>query len=400
MTSEERLDALLSAHISATEPDWTSANGYNDGYDGELAPLLAAAARLDSLRTAQPAPAFASALEARLLARAASVAAQSAPTLPLLAASAVREESDAPPVAAHTLPTNIRSRPMQPHGSHGARGRSSFRRALWPAVAAAVLLLALGGLLGMAASAAPGSALYGLHRLEQNARAALTTDPADRFQLHLTYAEDALGQLTLAAHHGDTAAYSQALATLRTETQAAGNELADLPSGSERDRLSGQLSGFEQRARQSMRAILPIVGWTQRLQSTSALAQFGDTVPQVASVTIVRAHDDTTHPIHVIVTGSGFAPGAVLLVNGQPAGTVLANNGSRLLAALPSNALAATLRAAGVGNPDGTAAESTAITGNGGNTGMPATPTVAPGNSGGHTGGHGKGGHGAGPAGS
>jgi hypothetical protein len=59
---------------------------------------------------------------------------------------------------------------------------------------------------------------------------------------------------------------------------------------------------------------------------------------------------------HVTLVGAGFEPGAVLLVNGQPAGIVTGTSGGLLTAELEREHSALVPATLGVGNPDGAAA--------------------------------------------
>lgn len=276
------------------------------------------------------------------------------------------------------------------------RRASSVRRPrfLWPAVAAALLLLAF-GTLTVAASAGPGSPLYSLRRLEQGVRVALSGNPADRMRLHLGYASDALTAANAAARTGDNTAFGDALATLRSELDAATSELPSVPPGADHDNLAAQLTSLHSQAISGLRGDLPPLDWPSRLAATDALAAFGDTVPRVTSATAARNQDAAMHTWRIVVSGVGFAPGARLLVNGRPAGTVISVSNTTLIA----NYIASDGRppsALGVANSDDTAAQTSHISLVPSGQGTPGPANTPGAGSDGHGGGPGQGGHGGG----
>jgi hypothetical protein len=364
MQVEDRLDALLSAYDGGAV--WMPVAA-----DDELAPLLAAAGRLAPLRTAAPAGDFAGALETRVLARAATLASRSAST-----ATADRAASEAA--------FSVRSAPRQASGARGGHADRMRRlpRVFWPAVAAAVLLVVGVGTLTAAAAAGPGSPLYALHRWEQSVQAQLATSAADRVRLHLANARDALAALeSSAVRHAGDPAYSDALATLQAEDQAAATALADVPAGAEHDTLAGQLADLETAERQGLLAALPNLGWSDRLATTHTLGMLGAPVPQVTGVQVQQVADGHGHDWLITVTGSGFQPDALLVVNGRPVGQVAAVTADSLTVALTDGELRRLAQGGGVENPDGTAAALTQFS-------VPSqAATPSPGD-------HGKGGHG------
>jgi hypothetical protein len=261
-------------------------------------------------------------------------------------------------------------------------------RVFWQALAAAVVLTFAGGAMAVAAAAPPGSPLYGLHRWEDGVRVSLAASPADRTRLHLRYATDALVALDRAvAQRQGNPTYGDALATLRREQAAAARDLAQVPAGHGRDALTAQLSSLRTQARHDLRAALGSRSWPDRLSTTSALAELGDAVPSVAHAVVAHESDRRWQ---VTLSGAGFQPGAVLLVNGVPMGTahVVSPN---LLTAEVSDVASLRHVALGVGNPDGTAAATESV--------ATASETPTPGGSDDHGGqgsgtGTGKGGHG------
>src|SRR5690349_7104178 len=181
MQTEDRLDVLLSARLHTTSqlPDtWVAV-------DDELLPLLQAADALRPFRSAQPSADFAKTMEVRLLALNASLIEQ----VDEPAATDDTDGSQAPNLWSWPAPAEretVRHR-------HWQRVRRPQRR-VWQAIAAAALLFIAGVsiLTAAAASAGPGSPLYGLHRVEQSVRVQLAPSQGDRVRLHLSYANEAL----------------------------------------------------------------------------------------------------------------------------------------------------------------------------------------------------------------
>lgn len=408
MYLDDRLDALLGA---SGQP----ASHLADDEDARtLAPLLTAARRLTPLREAQPSARFADELERQILASAAGrtpyastqahvspVADGDAPTVPTV--------STVPIVVPYGGPSGGRVAPTTtaPHWPGSSRtmsaraaGRKQRRSMMLPVwargLAVACVLLALGsGLFAAAANAQPGSPLFGLHRAEQWVQVSLAS-PADKARLHVRYAGDALAALdrAVAGSRGDPT-YSSALATLQSELSAAASSIATLPAGQTRDALAAQLAAVEQHARDDLRAALPGLNWDDRVATTAALGGLGESVPHVMSATIdeIAGHDAQAatrggHTVQIIVSGSGFVAGARLVINGQPAGTVLSVADGTLVAQVSLDpSLAGHVVSIGVENPDGTAARTSAIDHGAAVTQTPA-PSVTPTHHGGH-GGHG-----------
>jgi IPT/TIG domain len=404
MQPEDRLDTLLS--LPGVQRD--------DSEDlAELEPLLAAAALLTDLGGNEPTAEFSAQLEARFLDQVTEARSRvdaisfgsdftlsgdtylsqpggddlsrignDYPTLPNLqwqSASDAATEADGLSFQRQNAVT--RPRP----------GRV-WRRALWSALAA-VLLLAIGATtFTAAASARPGTPLYGLHRWEQDIQVQLAGSAADRVRLHIGYAHDALAALddaVLQRQFG--ASYDDALATFGDEASAAITGLGDVPAGATRDALAAQVAQVEAEGRADLHAALAALPWAERVSTTATLAAIGDNVLQVAQAEMVYAGHGQ-HLWQVTITGAGFQQGARLLANGQPAGTVLSVTPTTLVAQLPgddSGPLPVTL---GVANPDDTAALTTRIDSHEqDDSATPAsslTPTAGDDHGGGHGGGN------------
>jgi hypothetical protein len=349
MQIEDRLDTLLTTRLNGTggtpHDAWIA-------LDEELLPLLQAADALAPLREAQPRAEFAQTLEIRLLAYAASAGDSG---MLVLAEDAMEQ-----------LLTDESSSVMSadPRGDRRIGRRLGRVWRPWQMIAAAALLFIVGAavLTTAAASAGPGSLLFGLHRVEQNARVQLASSQGDRVRLHLSYAGEALSQLNAAAarHAGDPA-YSGALATFLTEQQAAADELTAMPAGAERDELTRELADLRSSAHGDLHAALHGIGWPDRLTTTQALGELGETVLVVQDVKATHSDGQNVRLVRLVVSGSGFAPSAVVMVDGRQVGMVTSASATQLTVDIDATTLHSSLRAIGVSNPDGTAALSPRI---------------------------------------
>ena len=380
MQPEDRLDALLSlraygASQPGEAPSPSGLNGHHGGNE-DLQPLLDANDRLSVLRVAEPSTDFANHLEALFLATAASLGnddgsdwtsqPHDAGWLP------VRE---APPLVGNDDPTlpGIPWRRMNSEATEtdatplrrlpvGILRQTTWRRLLWSAVAAALLVAIGATTLTAAAAAGPGTPLYGLHRWEQNVQVSMASDPATRTRLHLRYAQDALAALNAAVtQHQTDATYDDALATFHDEMNAALSNLHAVSTGSGRDALEASVAQLRAQGSSDLRGALASLPWPRRVATTTVLYNLGNNALTVTHADLVYSSGGQ-HLWTVTVTGSGFQSGAVLLVNGQPEGTVTSVSPSALVAQLPGDDSSPSPGTIGVGNPDDTASVTSSIT--------------------------------------
>jgi hypothetical protein len=334
MQPEDRLDALL----TLPRPPVPG----SVGSDPELAPLLDAARQVGALAAARPDPRYAETLRARMLARATELRLAQPARLP----------------AAGRDPRRLLRAAL------GAPTRQSL-------VAAAVLLAALGaGTLTVAAAAPPGSPLFGLHRAEQGIRVAAAGDSGAQTRLHLQYARQWLAAVHDAARqHGDDS-YLSALQALREEDGAAASALATLPAGADRQALAGQLAHLRAEEGATLGAALASIGWPERIPTTQALAALGVSVLHITTAKL-DPKDDTWR---ITITGAGFQPGAVLLLDGQAVTATTQISATQLTARVPRGHDRAMPHTLGIGNPDGTAASAITLVSNSGGQDEQGTP--------------------------
>lgn len=299
---------------------------------GDMRELLETVQQIESLPTLRPSAEFSRQLEQRLRARAA----------------ALRARRRAPLAA---MPGWLR-----------------FHRG-WAALAAVFVAFCLLGVIGVVGAEAsnPGNLFYGVKRFEQSIRLTFSS-PADRVRLHISYAQDDLDQLQQSSVIEDENVYLQTLSYLDQETGAASGGLADLPGGSDRDQLTQALAHLVASEQQTLRSLLRQLSLTERLATTTELGKLGAPVPLIRSITVTFIDEGRAR---VVIDGSGFEPGAALLLDGQSVPATLEITPNEIKATL---ALSADMRPAalGVSNPDGTAAQGDQITW------MNATPTPEP----------------------
>lgn len=369
MRPEDQLDVLLSRQQAGNVRDETFERPQHNGQPGSrtddemehlttldtFAPPLEAADRLKALRKLEPTAAFARTLEERVLWYATQV--DDAITTP----SILIPQTEADDLAWNFERTIADAQPL----AGGARARRHRRlrvtRVFVPAAAALALVL-LTSVLAAATLAGPGAALYGLHRWEQSVRVDLADSPADQTRLHLQYARDALHSLDQAARKPvDEDAYHDALSALDTELASATRSLSGVPAGQTRDTLGASMDVLRAQARQDMYAALPALNWADRVRATSVLGHVGAVVPVVSQATIEQFDHDGAMIWYCTVNGSGFAPNAVLVVNGQQVGAVVSVTSDMLVAEMTSYGEEPSLQSVGVSNVDGTAAMTTTI---------------------------------------
>jgi hypothetical protein len=199
-----------------------------------------------------------------------------------------------------------------------------------------------------------------VNQWEQNVRISLSGSPADRAGLNLQFAGDRLNTLTDLANGSDTQSYEQQLEELDQQIENAVQSINQVPAGTQRDQLASRLATFETQARHVLRGLLPRLTLQERLTTTDALADLGDSVPSLQSVQLILP----AHPggqATIIITGSGFESGAQLVLDGQVMGTSgsLQNGVYTFIVSWNSKQQ---VHSIGILNPDGTAVQTSTIT--------------------------------------
>jgi hypothetical protein len=332
----EQLDALL------TERALGRPSAHTEIEATGLEPLLSAADVLVPLAEAKPSDAFAVRLEARLLAR----SALRAVTQPAI------------------TPLNVRALP--PGQSRGAVSRRHMARVSWVTVAALMLVSVTVG--ALTASAHAGSPLYGLRKAVDGISASLTDSAGASARASLQRASADLRDFITATSQDDIATALTALDRLSKDDHQAATAISQVANSGERSTLQSQLDSLRAQETSTLRGALPTLDWSARVRVTNALRAINATALIVTSAHIRSnpSGSGTRSPATVVITvkGNGFVAGAVLLINGQPAGVVDSVSPHMLVANLPAGATGAGITSVGVGEPDGVAASTTRIESN------------------------------------
>jgi hypothetical protein len=368
MEPEARLDALLlqrqnhSAGVATN--DATPADASEEApnktlaHEGEqLDSLLRAADQFAVWDGPAPSSSFADQLEAQLLAR-------------FAASSDVATPEEIPTIVPPATNDAHTSAPAEPEGTpritphplpwRSGRGRPPVAALLSWQTAAALLLavISVASVLATAAGFGP------LGSPKQTPVSTLSASELEaRVRLHLRNADDALTTFNsdVAQRAGDQA-YQGALARFSTEVAAASSELATATNAPAYQTLAAQLSALRDRGRHDLRAALPSLTWALRATVTETLGAIGDAIPNLGQTAIAGTAGKDNYVWTLTVHGSGFAPGAVLLIDGQPTGATLSVSATALVAQVSNAQVRAGSHRIGVGNADGTAVNGDTVT--------------------------------------
>ena len=224
-----------------------------------------------------------------------------------------------------------------------------------------VLILLGTGILVVAAQVTnPTNPLYALKHWEQEAQVSLSGSPADQAQLDLQAARDQLNALPALADPSQAGAYRHVLAAFAQQVETAAQEIAALPAGPDHTRLAGALTTLQTDARHLLRWLLLQVAVPERQATTDELGQLGETVPHLTQVEVtLPAHSNGQASISI--RGDGLQAGARLLVDGKPvrASGALQDGSYRFTTDWKGEQHPHSI---GILNPDGTVAQTTAIT--------------------------------------
>lgn len=321
MTPEERLDRLLELREQgAPRLPMTSE---------DLAARIAAADALAHLQAIDAPPEIDARLEARIRARARQLAHQHGGELPV----------PRPPQRRHTRLFSLR------RGWGMALGM------------AAALLLLLVGTLSAAASSLPGDPLYSLKQFEHEVRLSFASDQQDRAELEISQLQSGLADLnTVIGQKRGDAAIQQALETVVAQTRDSQAAVAAVPAGAEQTAVQRDLVSALTEEEQALHSGLARVDWPLRLAFTQQLGALGEAIP---TLTKVSAEPLSNNTITITLTGTNFAQGAQLTINGVAKGSVSKNTPTTLVVTLNASDWPKGPTAVGVLNPDGTAAQIT-----------------------------------------
>ncbi len=223
-----------------------------------------------------------------------------------------------------------------------------------------VALLSTGLLVAAAQVTSPNNPLYALKHWEQQVQGTLTDPSTDQAEQEIQTARSQLNTLPGLANAAHAGQYRHALAGFDQQLRQAEEAVDALPAGPDRQRLLGELTTLQTDARSTLRGLLLQLAVPERQATTDELGRLGDIVPHLT-------HADVTLPAHpnglasVSISGDHVQAGAALLVDGQPvtaAGSF--QNGRYLFTLLWKGSQHP--HSIGIMNPDGTVAQTTAIT--------------------------------------
>ncbi|HEY7358013.1 MAG TPA: hypothetical protein VH590_16150, partial [Ktedonobacterales bacterium] len=190
-----------------------------------------------------------------------------------------------------------------------------FRRAWIGALAtAAVLVLAFLGVANAATRSLPGDPLYVVKHFEQQMAISNANNPADRANLQITQLQSQIADLQSEVSDGRSDAdIIQALNVVATSTHDSQAAVAALPAGAAHDDAEQSLENTLQDEQTVLHSLLGRVDWSLRLAFTGQLGALGVSIPTVTEVTVTSGSNNT---LTLKLTGTNFAPGARLVING------------------------------------------------------------------------------------
>jgi hypothetical protein len=296
--------------------------------DPEVDALVNVASRLQSAPALQVDPAFAHRLEKRVLARSA----------------ALGRSRPAPSRSFWHVPRFIRAHP-----------------ALGVALSLFLVIILLGtGVVVVAAQVSnPDNPLYAIKRWIEQVPVSLSGSQTDQARLDLQYARDRLNSLADLADPAHDGEYQHALNDLDQKLTTAAQAINALPAGSDHDQLASDLAALKADARQTLQGLLLRLALPERLATTEELGRLGATVPHLTGVTVMlptRPNGQAT----VSISGDDLQPGAELLVDGRVVNATGTLRQGIYVFLLNWNGKQHP-HTVGIMNPDGTAAETTAI---------------------------------------
>ena len=282
-------------------------------------------------------------------------------------------ELDVPPDFARRLELSIRlrtrelahehdsshedTRPLQLSIPRSPRPRRLAMHRAWIAALgiAAALMLACVGILTVSAQSLPGDPLYGLKQATEQFRMNFSSSPQDRINAQIDQLHSSLADLnTVVNNRRSDDAIRVALNAIVDNTKSASEAVAALPAGTDHDTAQQNLQSTLNEEDQTLRSLLNQVDWSIKVAFTGQLGALGDSVPTASHVTTALQSNGT---LLITLTGTHFAPGARLVIDGQPVGTVTTNTPGQLTAILNNAAGLFDRHGIGVLNPDGTAAQ-------------------------------------------
>jgi hypothetical protein len=292
----------------------------------------------------------------------------------LEAAESLRQlqKVNVPPDFAHRLEGEIRARVRSQRASQqletgrlislvpsqgvAPRPRHSQKRRAWGVAlgAVAVLLIAFASLLTLSAHGFPGNAPSESQQAENQETLTPGNAPQNRADAAISQLRSSLADLSTVVDEGrGDGAIQQALNTVSAWTSNSREAVSALPAGSELQVDQQSLKEALAEEDQTLRLLLKHVDWPMKVAFTRQLGVLGDPVPTVIHVTALAQINET---LLVTLTGTNFAPGARLVIDGKAMGIVSQRSASLLVAVVGNDEWSSSTHTVGMLNPDGTAA--------------------------------------------
>ncbi len=336
MNPEEYLDHLIERHEQGEL--------YVPTINDEVAASMAAMEQLSQLNEIHIPHRFANHLELSIRARVRDLNMQNTGNIPYLNSHNLNEQNR----------WNIS--PIQSHNT--VKQQAIVKRRVWVALLriAAVFVIVGVGVLTASARSLPGDALYSLNQAEKEFSLTFAGAPQNRATLQINQLQSALVDLNTVVKEGrDDDSIRLALNTVAAETSDSQEAVAALPADSTRGKAQQALTSALAEEEQILQQLLNRVDWPMQLDLTQQLGSLGEPVPTVSNAVV---HLQSNGMLLITVTGSGFAPQAQLLIDGQQIGIVKQITPTQLIDY--SNNIAwfkGGSYAIGVRNADGTAAQ-------------------------------------------
>jgi hypothetical protein len=281
------------------------------------------------------------------------------------------QKIDVPPAFAYRLELSVRARtrsqrltrqngqsiPTGPLHRHSNRQRLP-KHMSWVATGiAAILVLAFTALVATYTGglSLPGHPTAGLKPAQNQIASTVAIDPQNLINDQIGQLHSALIELdTMVNDRRDDNTIQQALTSVSTSTIDCQKAVAALPAGSERGTAQQNLNNVLAEENQTLRNLLNHVDWPLRLGFTRQLGNLGASVP---AVTHGMIHTQSNGTLLITLTGTNFAPHAVLVVDGRAMGIVTQSTSWQLIAVISKSNWPSGTHTLGILNPDGTAAQ-------------------------------------------
>jgi hypothetical protein len=292
------------------------------------------------------------------------------------------QKIDVPPAFAHRLESSIRTRvrsqrltqqngqsistgPLHsPVNLHSLPKHRSWVGNLAAIGIAAILVLAFTALVATFTGSLVGSPPAGSKPVVHQITNTFAVTPQNPINDQIMQLHNAIIDLgTMVNDRRDDNAIQQALTSVATSTIDCQKAVAALPAGSERDTDQQNLNSVLAEENQTLRSLLNHVDWPLRLDFTQQLGVLGNTVPNVTHGMI---HTQSNGTLLITLTGTDFAPHAVLIVDGGAMGIVTQSTSWQLVAVISRSNWSSGTHAFGILNPDGTATQMVLKVGNSG----------------------------------